>query len=59
MRARPYEARCLAGLAAALRRRDGPDDAAAANEHESEARRLALELGMVRLQRELDRTLTA
>ena len=51
MRARPYEARSQAGLAAALRRGAG-DDARAA-ELEAQAAATARELGMVRLQREL------
>jgi DNA-binding SARP family transcriptional activator len=50
MRARPYEARSQAGLAAALRRTG--DDARAA-ELAARAAATAVELGMVRLQREL------
>ena len=50
MRARPYEARSQAGLAAALRRRG---DGARAEELATLAAATARELGMVRLEREL------
>ena len=50
MRARPYEARSQAGLAAALRRRG---EHARAAELAAQAAATARELGMVRLQREL------
>jgi pentatricopeptide repeat protein len=50
MRARPYEARAQAGLAAALRRLG---DHARAVDPEAQAAATARELGMVRLQREL------
>ena len=52
MRARPYEARSQAGLAAALRR--SGDDAAGAEELTALAAATARELGMVRLERELE-----
>ena len=51
MRARPYEARSQAGLAAALRRLGGDESRAA--ELEAQAATTARELGMVRLEREL------
>jgi len=51
MRARPYEARSRAGLAAAIRRAGG--DGARAGELEAQAAATARELGMTRLQREL------
>jgi hypothetical protein len=51
MRARPYEARSQAGLAAALRRTGG--DAERAAELEARAAATARELGMTRLQQEL------
>ena len=50
MRARPYEARSQAGLAAALRRLGADGRAAELSER---AAATARELGMVRLQREL------
>ena len=51
MRARPYEARSQAGLAAALRALG--EDEARAGELEAQAAATARELGMTRLQREL------
>jgi hypothetical protein len=51
MRARPYEARSQAGLAAALRRLGGDEERAA--ELSARAAATAAELGMTRLQREL------
>ncbi len=54
MRARPYEARSLAGLAEALRRRGEPGDEARAHELSARARAEARALGMRRLERELD-----
>ena len=51
MRARPYEARSQAGLAAALRR--AAARTARAAELEAQAAATARELGMARLQREL------
>ena len=53
MRARPYVARSRAGLADALCRRDGPGDAARAEELSALAAADARELGMSRLLREL------
>jgi hypothetical protein len=53
MRARPYEARSRAGLAAALRRCGGPGAAARAEALHEQAAATAEELGMLRLQREL------
>ena len=53
MRARPYVARSRAGLAAALRRRGRPGDAAEAEKLSALAARDARRLGMTRLQREL------
>ena len=55
MRARPYEARSLAGLAEALRRRGEPGDEALSEELSARARAEARALGMRRLERELDR----
>ena len=55
MRARPYEARSLAGLAEALRRRGEAGDEARAEELSARARAGARALGMRRLERELDR----
>jgi DNA-binding SARP family transcriptional activator len=55
MRARPYVARSRAGLAEALRRRGGPGDAERAEEPAELAAADARELGMLRLQRELNR----
>jgi DNA-binding SARP family transcriptional activator len=55
MRARPYQARSLAGLAEALRRRGEPGDEARADELAARARAEARALGMRRLERELDR----
>ena len=54
MRARPYAARSLAGLAEALRRRGEPGDEARAEELAAHARAEARALGMRRLERELD-----
>jgi hypothetical protein len=53
MRARPYEARSLAGLAEALRRRGEPGDEARADELSARALAEAAALGMRRLEREL------
>ena len=53
MRARPYEARSQAGLAAALRRCGAAADSDRADRLSAEAAATARELGMVRLQREL------
>jgi hypothetical protein len=53
MRARPYEARSQAGLAAALRRCGGTVGAARAEALSEQAASTARELGMLRLQREL------
>ena len=55
MRARPYVARSRAGLAAALRRRGEPGDAARADELAASAAADAEALGMTRLRRELGR----
>jgi DNA-binding SARP family transcriptional activator len=54
MRARPYEARSQAGLAAALRRCGGAAGAARAEALAEQAAATARELGMLRLQRELE-----
>jgi DNA-binding SARP family transcriptional activator/tetratricopeptide (TPR) repeat protein len=54
MRARPYEARSLAGLAEALRGRGDPGDEARADELSARALAEARALGMRRLERELD-----
>jgi tetratricopeptide (TPR) repeat protein len=59
MRARPYEARSRAGLAAALRGRGEPDDEARADELSARALADARALGMRRLERELDQASVA